>query len=102
MTEVRTHHIIRRYSMRRIAEQAVFLFFMALLLATGFIHSADAADDPKAREIMEKVDARDDGDNGMADMEMLLIDKQGSTRSREIRSRMKDVGEDTHRIMFFI
>ena len=33
------------------------------------------ADDPVARTIMEKVDARDDGDNQTSDMEMILIDK---------------------------
>ena len=32
------------------------------------------ADDPRARAIMEKVDARDDGDNQTSDMEMILID----------------------------
>ena len=77
----------------------VALFLLAMF---SFPAATRAADEPKAREIMEKVDARDDGDNGLSDMEMVLIDKQGSTRTREIRSRMKDAGKDTHRIMFFI
>ncbi len=83
------------------------IWSMAAILgavALGYLSwgQAWAADEPKARAIMEKVDARDDGDNGMSDMEMILIDKQGSKRVREIRSRMKDFGKDTHRIMFFI
>lgn len=54
-----------------------------------------------ARAVMELVDARDDGDNGTQAMEMVLIDKNGNTRERTIRSFSRDVGEDTHTIMFF-
>ena len=64
---------------------------------------ADArADDLAAREIMEKVDARDDGDNQTADMEMVLIDKRGKERFREIRTFSKDMSADTFRLMFFV
>ena len=59
------------------------------------------ADDPKARAIMEKVDAREDGDNQTSNMEMILIDKRGNKRIRNLRSMTKDMGEDTYRIMFF-
>ncbi len=60
------------------------------------------AEDLKARQIMEKVDARDDGDNQVSDMEMILIDKNGKKRGRKIRAFGKDKGEDTRRLMFFI
>jgi len=53
------------------------------------------------RAVMELVDARDDGDNATQSMEMILIDKNGNTRERTIRSFSRDVGEDTHSIMFF-
>jgi hypothetical protein len=56
----------------------------------------------KARKIMELVDARDDGDNGIQDMEMILIDKNGNKRERTIRSMSRDVGEDKQSIMFFL
>jgi len=59
------------------------------------------ADDPRARAIMEKVDARDDGDNQTSDMEMILIDKQGNQRVRKITTFSKDKGIDTYRLMFF-
>ena len=59
------------------------------------------ADDPAARAIMEKVDARDDGDNQTSDMEMILIDKRGKKRVRRIATFSKDKGEDTLRLMFF-
>jgi len=77
----------------------VLLCTLAFLIVPPLVM---AADEPKARAIMEKVDARDDGDNGTSDMTMTLIDKHGNTRVREIRSRMKDVDRDTYRIMFFL
>lgn len=55
-----------------------------------------------AREIMQAVDDRDDGDNRSADMKMVLIDKNGDERIRAIRSFDKDKGEDKQRIMFFL
>ena len=39
-----------------------------------------------ARQIMELVDARDDGDNSTQDMEMILIDKRGNERVRKLRA----------------
>ena len=59
------------------------------------------ADDPAARAIMEKVDARDDGDKQTSDMEMILIDKRGKKRIRRIAVYNKDKGDDTLRLMFF-
>ena len=60
------------------------------------------ADDPQARAIMEKVDARDDGDHQTSDMEMILIDKNQKQRIRKIATFSKDQGEDTLRLMFFL
>jgi len=55
-----------------------------------------------AREIMEKVDARDDGDNMTADTEMILIDKNGKERIRKMKVYTKDKGKDTLRMQFFL
>jgi len=59
------------------------------------------ADDAKARAIMEKVDARDDGKSIEQDMSMLLIDKKGKKRHRNIHIYGKDFGADEYQIMFF-
>jgi hypothetical protein len=78
---------------------------MLLLPLTLVLSSASFADDvPKltGREIMDLVDARDDGDKSVQDMKMVLIDKNGSQRKRTIRSQRKDVGEDAYSIMFFL
>jgi hypothetical protein len=72
-------------------------FLMFCSVSYGF-----AADDPDARAIMERVDARDDGDNRTADMQMILIDKKGAERRRQLGTFIKDKGEDTLRLMFFL
>jgi len=61
-----------------------------------------SADEPEARRIMEQVDQRDDGDNQSSNLEMILIDKRGKQRVRELKSFRKDKGEDTHTLMFFL
>jgi hypothetical protein len=72
------------------------------LLSTLLAMTAAHADDPKARDIMTKVDARDDGDKRTSDMQMILIDRNGAERVRTLRSWTKDMGADTYRIMFFL
>jgi len=57
---------------------------------------------PSAREIMQRVEDRDDGDNGTSRIEMLLIDKFGNKRLRKIKRFTKDRGKDTQILMFFL
>jgi outer membrane lipoprotein-sorting protein len=75
-----------------------YLFAIAVVLLTA--QPALAA--MSAREIMQAVDDRDDGDNRTADMKMVLIDKNGDERVRAIHSFDKDKGKDKQRIMFFL
>jgi hypothetical protein len=78
------------------------IFVTILLVFTGLWPLPGAfADDPRARAIMEKVDARDDGDNQTAEMEMILIDKRGNQRVRKIATFSKDKDVDGLRLMFF-
>jgi Outer membrane lipoprotein-sorting protein len=51
---------------------------------------------------MEMVDRRDDGDRSISDMRMLLIDRNGSQRSRSLRTFGIDQGEDRYSLMFFL
>jgi outer membrane lipoprotein-sorting protein len=79
------------------AKKLLFLLGVgATLLTTSVL-----ADDAKARSIMEKVDARDDGNTLEQDMLMVLIDKNGEERTRDLKSYTKDFGSDEHRTMFF-
>ena len=78
------------------------LLVTLVLFGSGLAEPVLAADDPEARAIMERVDARDDGDNQTADMQMVLIDKRGKKRVRRIATFKKDKGADTERLMFFL
>ena len=73
---------------------------LVALLGLWLPESALAA--PDARQIMQQVNDRDDGDNSSADLSMTLIDKSGNRRLRLIRSFNKDKGKDRQRIMFFL
>ena len=77
-----------------------FSFAVTALLA--FLATQPVLAEMSAREIMQAVEDREDGDNRVADMSMVLIDKNGDTRTRAIRSFDKDKGEDNQRIMFFL
>jgi len=79
------------------AKKILFLLGVGATLLTSNL----MADDATARTIMEKVDARDDGQTLEQDMLMLLIDKNGKERTRDLKSYGKDKGEDSHRTMFF-
>ncbi|MCP5055364.1 MAG: outer membrane lipoprotein-sorting protein [bacterium] len=76
---------------------------LALTLALSAVPSPiAAAEELDGRAIMERVDARDDGDTGTSDTRMVLIDKRGKKRERNLRSFFKDFGEDTHQVLFFL
>jgi hypothetical protein len=79
--------------------QLAMLFGLGPLLLAGTRWARAQADD--AREIMERVDARDDGDNMTATLEMTLIDRSGHERVRRIEQYRKDRGRDTLNMMFF-
>ncbi len=76
-----------------------------VVIACFNIVSVHAEEALTARQIMELVDARDDGDNMQQEMEMILIDKNGSKRERNLMSFSRDAGEtgdDRESIMFFM
>ncbi|MEA2048193.1 MAG: outer membrane lipoprotein-sorting protein [Campylobacterota bacterium] len=74
---------------------------IGLTLGLAALSTFAFGDDAKARAIMEKVDARDDGTTLQQDMLMVLIDKNGKKRTRDMKSYSKDFGVDEHQIMFF-
>ncbi|MEN8190954.1 MAG: outer membrane lipoprotein-sorting protein [Thermodesulfobacteriota bacterium] len=72
---------------------------LCIVMQFGFITMSQAM---TAREIMEKVDARDDGDNMTASVEMILIDKNDNRRIRKMKTFIKDKGQDTWKLQFFL
>ena len=74
----------------------VYIFF-------GFCISAcPVMADPSAREVMEQVDNRENGDTLTSDTLMVLMDKNNQKRIRNIKSIRKDYGPDTKGIIFFL
>ncbi len=78
------------------------LLILGLFAGSSFAGSSFAGDNPEARRIMEMVLDRDDGDNCIEKMEMILIDKRGRERVRKIKMFTKDYGRDTYSIRFFL
>ena len=95
---LRSRHLVSDYFI------SVIQYTMALALIVSLVTVAPpgAMAEDTARSIMEKVDARDDGDNMTADVEMILIDKNNHERRREMKIFSKDKGVDTLKIQFFL
>ncbi len=87
-----------RISMGALAALTALLAWIVPVAMAGPVE----AEKLTARQIMERVDARDDGDNGSREMEMILIDKRGSQRVRKLRAFGKDKGVDEYSILFFL
>ncbi|MEA1914629.1 MAG: outer membrane lipoprotein-sorting protein [Campylobacterota bacterium] len=71
-----------------------------ILLTLGLTASLMMAQ--SARDIMDKVQDRDDGDNVITNMQMQLIDKNGAKRIRDMKTYSKDKGEDELKLIFFL
>ena len=78
----------------------IALLSILISLWFGINISFCMADDEKARQIMQKVEDRDDGDNMTSDMIMVLIDKNNKERKKYFQNFSKDFGKDSKRIMF--
>jgi len=74
---------------------------LSLTLGFTLLTTSLLADDAKARAIMKKVDAREDGKTVERDMQMILIDKKGHKRVRKMKAYSKDFGKDEKKVMFF-
>lgn len=79
-----------------------YKIILSILLTFIAFPGSVSSEDVEARAVMEKVDARDDGNKSILDMEMILIDKHGKKRIRTIRSWGMDKGEDRYHLMFFL
>ena len=78
------------------------IVFTICYLLVIFILAPTAQADLTARQIMEKVDARDDGDRSIAQQTMILIDKNDNQRVRKMKAVSIDQGKDVWRLMFFL
>ncbi len=79
-----------------------FYFLMVSTILTGLLSLPVESEALTGREIMQQVINRDDGDNKISDIEMILIDKKGNQRVRKMRSFDKNFGSDSYSILFFL
>jgi len=75
------------------------MIFKTLLTTTLLVTSLFAL---TAQEIAQKVSDRDEGDNITSNMKMILIDKSGKRRVRDLKVYTKNRGTDTLKLMFFL
>lgn len=76
------------------------IFFALTLIFTG-ISSEVMAEDLNGREVIEKVYEREQGESREAEMNMVLINKHGDKRVRDLKQFNKDFGDAEKKIMFF-
>jgi len=75
---------------------------LTLLTAILLIAAPAYSEEQTGLEIMQLVDARDDGDDLIQHMQQRLIDSRGSVREREMISLRKDYGRDSKSITYFL
>ena len=74
------------------------LVLVFLISVLGTVSAAEL----KGEEIMKKVYNRETGDSRTSNLEMILINRHGAERIREIKQYEKDFGDAEKKIMFFI
>ena len=77
-------------------------FIIFTILFSGVFYPAEKVFALSGREIMEKVNARDEGDRSKGEMEMILLDKKGKKRIRKLKTFGGKNGENTLSLMFFL
>jgi hypothetical protein len=75
--------------------------WIAAVLSSLLLWGASSAFALTADEIMQRVNDRDDGDNIVMNMQMILINKNNEQRVRRMQQYRKDKGEDTQSVIFF-
>lgn len=88
--------------MKRLLGQIFGVVTAGILAMSFFSSSAVFAESLTARQVMEKVDQRDDGETSISEMTMILVDRRNQKRVRKIKGFRKDYGKDTKNIMFFL
>lgn len=78
------------------------LFYFLIGLNLFNIPGALATDQLTAHQIMQNVDQRDNGNSVVSETTMILIDKNGNQRVRQLKIFSKDYGKDTKGISFFM
>ena len=77
-------------------------FTVATIVMSTIVGLPESAYALTGRDIMQKVNDRDDGDRSISEMEMILIDKNGKQRVRKIKTYGREQGQQAQSLMFFL
>jgi hypothetical protein len=75
---------------------------LTLVVGSFVLPVAAELPDIEARQVAVNSDEREDGDDEIAEMEMILINKRDRQRVRKVVTYRKDEGEDNKSVMFFL
>ena len=78
------------------------IFSIFSIIISGLIVLPEKIFALSGREIMEKVNTRNAGDQSISEMEMILIDKKGNKRVRKIKTFGLEQGKNSKSLMFFV
>ena len=77
------------------------VIFLSLLLILTGVTTESFAEDLNGKEIMEKVYNRETGEDRTANLKMILVNKFGDERERDIKQYNRKFNEVEKKIMFF-
>jgi len=77
-------------------------YIIGMSVAMLYAFTAQSAEPTTGLEVMQRVDARDDGNDLIQKMKQRLIDRRGNVREREMISFRKDEGRDSQSITYFL
>ena len=75
---------------------------MVILILFNFVIPSALAADLTAKEVMEKVDDRDQGKTSIQESTMILIDRKGQQRVRKTKTYSKESEEGTKTVTYFL
>lgn len=87
---------------KKILIKTLFIAIFGITAASLGLPAVSTGDDSEARDIMAMVNARNDGDNETADLEMILIDHKGNERMHKISFFRKNKDADKMLLMLFL
>ncbi len=88
--------------MKKLKLTEMIITCLVLGLIICFVSFPVSAQDLTAFEVMDRADNRDDGETSISEMTMILIDKRGKQRVRQMKGFRKDFGKDVKNISFFL
>lgn len=89
--------MLYRIQINRLSGWFVFLMILVLIAPSSVL-----SQELTATEVMTKADNVDDGETSSSEMTMILIDRRGNQRVRQMKGFRKDYGEDTKSMNFFL